>query len=127
MNRESLQEDLAVNNDDELRSVLQPLTSPSEGHVVAFKFGGSSILGVERMLHAAGLVREAAKTSGVIVVVSAMKGVTDRLLLVGQLLAANHAAHARKEASELVRLHCEVLFGLEVAAQDERPIGRAHI
>src|SRR5207248_9963563 len=48
--------------------------------VVAFKFGGSSLLGAERILHAARLVRQAAKVSKVAVVVSAMRGVTDHLL-----------------------------------------------
>ena len=54
--------------------------------VVAFKFGGSSLLGAQRMLHAAGLVRAAAKKSSVCVVVSAMKGVTDPLLAIEQAL-----------------------------------------
>ncbi len=48
--------------------------------LVAFKFGGSSLLGAERMLHAASLVRPAAQRMQVVVVVSAMKGITDRLL-----------------------------------------------
>ena len=39
------------------------------------------------MLHAAGLVRVAAQSSDVVVVVSAMKGVTDRLLSIARLLA----------------------------------------
>ena len=52
----------------------------SRSKIVAFKFGGSSLLGAERMFHAARLVREAAEVSRVAVVVSAMKGVTDHLL-----------------------------------------------
>ena len=56
----------------------------SRQNVVAFKFGGSSLLGADRMLHAAGLVREAAQAASVIVVVSAMKGVTDRLLSISR-------------------------------------------
>ena len=52
----------------------------SQEIVTAFKFGGSSLLGAEGMLHSAALAREAALRSRVCVVVSAMKGVTDRLL-----------------------------------------------
>ena len=37
-------------------------------NVVAFKFGGSSLLGAERMLHAASLVRSAAAVSNVTVI-----------------------------------------------------------
>ena len=44
------------------------------------------MLGAERMRHAAGLVREAARHSAVTVVVSAMKGVTDQLLGIARLL-----------------------------------------
>ena len=42
-------------------------------NIVAFKFGGSSLLGADRMLHAASLVQSAARSSNVTVVVSAMK------------------------------------------------------
>ena len=66
--------------------------SPQLGHVVAiprgresivaFKFGGTSLSGAKRMLHAASLVRPVAQASQVVVVVSAMKGVTDRLLAI---------------------------------------------
>src|SRR5208337_5108765 len=54
---------------------------------IAFKFGGSSLLGADRILHAAALVREAASASPVTVVVSAMKGVTDTLLEIAGKLA----------------------------------------
>ena len=58
---------------------------PLQENVVAFKFGGSSLLGAERLLHAARLVREESETRPVTVVVSAMKGVTDRLVAVGKM------------------------------------------
>jgi len=63
--------------------------------VVAFKFGGSSLLGAERMLHAARLVGQAAQISKVAVVVSAMKGVTDHLLSIEKALARGKLDHAR--------------------------------
>src|ERR1700693_2153528 len=73
----------------------------SQQSVVVLKFGGSSLLGAERMLHAAGLVRAAALDSNVIVVVSAMKGVTDRLLSTARSLAEGKLSHARNEAEGL--------------------------
>jgi aspartokinase/homoserine dehydrogenase 1 len=73
--------------------------------VVAFKFGGTSLLGAERMLHAASLVGPVAQASQVVVVVSAMKGVTDRLVAIAQLLAERKNAHARAEAEAVLRLH----------------------
>jgi hypothetical protein len=68
----------------DVESVLAlPPDYPLQENVVAFKFGGSSLLGAERLLHAARLVREESQTRPVTAVVSAMKGVTDRLLRVG--------------------------------------------
>jgi aspartokinase/homoserine dehydrogenase 1 len=81
---------------------------------VAFKFGGSSLLGADRMLHAAGLVGAAARTSRVTVVVSAMKGVTDLLLSVAQALAHGKLAHARRKAEAVLDLHLDVLHDLRL-------------
>ena len=83
--------------------------------VVAFKFGGSSLLGAERMLHSAGLVREAALRSHVCVVVSAMKGVTDRLLRIAELLAKNETLKARRQAEGIAAVHLETLEDLKLA------------
>jgi len=101
------------------------------GKVVAFKFGGSSLLGAERMFHAAGLVREAAQVSKVAVVVSAMKGVTDRLLSIEKALAAGKLPQARREAEVVLELHLEVLGNLRLDEETERrmlrelqPLGR---
>src|SRR3981081_4629930 len=66
---------------------------------VAFKFGGSSVLGAARMLHAAALVGESAKAAKVTVVVSAMKGITDRLLALGRCV------NPRAELENIVQLH----------------------
>jgi aspartokinase/homoserine dehydrogenase 1 len=82
--------------------------------VVALKFGGSSLLGAERMLHAAELVRAAAESSRVVVVVSAMKGVTDRLLSISRSLAEGKLSHARNRAEGVLHLHFDVLEDLQL-------------
>ena len=92
--------------------------------VVALKFGGTSLLGAERMLHAAGLVRAAAQSANVIVVVSAMKGVTDRLLSVSRLLAEGKLSHARTEAESVIHLHFDVLHDLQLAEDQEDRVRR---
>jgi bifunctional aspartokinase / homoserine dehydrogenase 1 len=91
---------------------------PLSRNVVAFKFGGTSLLGAKRMLHAAGLVRAAARASNVTVVVSAMKGVTDRLLTIARALADGKLAYARNEAEGLIHLHFGVLQDLQLAPQE---------
>ena len=90
--------------------------------VVAFKFGGSSLLGAERMLHAAMLVREAAEVSRVAVVVSAMKGVTDHLLSIEKALAAGKLPHARREAEVVLDLHLDVLRDLRLDEETNRRV-----
>jgi bifunctional aspartokinase / homoserine dehydrogenase 1 len=90
--------------------------------VVAFKFGGSSLLGAERMVHAARLVRQAAKVSKVAVVVSAMKGVTDHLLSIEKALLAGKLVQARREAELVLELHREVLEDLRLDEETDRPM-----
>jgi aspartokinase/homoserine dehydrogenase 1 len=93
-------------------------------NVAAFKFGGSSLLGAERMLHAASLVRSALAGSKVTVIVSAMKGVTDHLLSIAHALADGKLAHARREVEALLELHLEVLHDLLLEADDDLRIRR---
>jgi aspartate kinase len=91
---------------------------------VAFKFGGSSLAGAQRMLHAAGLVRSIAHESQVVVVVSAMKGVTDRLLGIAQALADRKNRRARAEAEALLRSHLDVLDGLSLDPEIHARVAR---
>jgi aspartokinase/homoserine dehydrogenase 1 len=92
--------------------------------VVAFKFGGSSLLGADRMLHAASLVSAATRASGVTVVVSAMKGVTDHLLYIARALADGKLAHARREAELVLHLHLDVLRDLQLSERDDLRVRR---
>jgi len=98
--------------------------SKKQTNVVAFKFGGSSLLGAKRMLHAAGLVREAAWASKVAAVVSAMKGVTDLLLSVERALASGKLAQARRETESIQELHVEVMEELGLEEEKELRVRR---
>jgi bifunctional aspartokinase / homoserine dehydrogenase 1 len=112
--------------------------------VLAFKFGGSSLLGAERMLHAASLVRDAIskgrgsgfvltnpEPNNVVVIVSAMRGVTDGLLSIASALDAGRNADASREADHLLYVHFDVLrelrldpFRAEQVARDLRLLGK---
>ncbi len=98
------------------------LTAESRQNIVAFKFGGTSLLGAERMLHAARLVKQAAPTSRVVVVVSAMKGVTDRLLTLAQLVDSGNLTEAKRNADSVLRLHADVLFDLQLDELDHQRV-----
>ena len=98
---------------------------------LAFKFGGSSLLGADRMLHAAVLVREATAHANVAVVVSAMKGITDSLLAIAASLEAGRGDNAMREADRLLYVHFDVLrelrldpFAAERVARDLRFLGK---
>jgi aspartate kinase len=49
-------------------------------NIAVLKFGGTSVKNVQRLRHVASIVKEAAKTQKVVVVVSAMGDATDRLV-----------------------------------------------
>ena len=127
MSLENVQEDVL---DERSPAALQHRVHSAGGvvkqlrNVVAFKFGGSSLLGAERMLHAAGLVRAATQDSRITVVVSAMKGVTDRLLSIAHTLADGKFAHARREAELVFDLHLDVLRDLNLSDHDELRVRR---
>jgi aspartokinase/homoserine dehydrogenase 1 len=136
MSLENAQEELAAESSPAHLRVHSPRSAVAQGedahyvdgvtrqrrNVVAFKFGGSSLLGADRMLHAAGLVRAATRASDVTVVVSAMKGVTDHLLSIARALADGKLVHARREAELVVELHLDVLRNLQLSEADDRRV-----
>lgn len=108
-------------------SGLSPRTSSNA--VVAFKFGGSSLFGAERMLHAARLVRDAAVQdnalpASLVVVVSAMKGVTDRLLAIARRLEAGCRTDARRDAEHVLQIHLDVLGDFQLDQQESERVLR---
>jgi bifunctional aspartokinase / homoserine dehydrogenase 1 len=121
MNQENVVEEAAAELvPATLKSSIRGGVIPKHAKVVAFKFGGSSLLGAERMFHAARIVREAAKVSQVSVVVSAMKGVTDHLLSIEQALVSGKRAHARREAEIVLEMHLEVLEQMQLEEETGR-------
>jgi len=83
------------------------------------------------MLHAAALVGDASTSRNVVVIVSAMKGVTDGLLSVAAALDARRNADASREADYLFYVHFDVLrelrldpFRAEQVARDLRLLGK---
>jgi bifunctional aspartokinase / homoserine dehydrogenase 1 len=93
--------------------------------VAALKFGGSSLLGAERMLHAASLVGTAVENSHAIVVVSAMKGVTDHLLSISRALAEGKLSEARNEAESVIHVHFNVLQDLQLVEETHERVRRS--
>jgi aspartokinase/homoserine dehydrogenase 1 len=94
------------------------------GDVIALKFGGTSLLGAERMLHAATIVRDTAKSCGVVVIVSAMKGITDHLLAIGAALENGKIVAARQETEGVIATHLDVLRDLQLQEEQDLRVRR---
>jgi bifunctional aspartokinase / homoserine dehydrogenase 1 len=94
-----------------------------EKSTVGFKFGGSSLDGAVRMRHAARLVREAAESAPVVVVVSAIQGVTDRLLRVAQSLAERRNQAAHNEVAAIIEHHRATLRELQLEPDEHERVG----
>jgi bifunctional aspartokinase / homoserine dehydrogenase 1 len=124
MSSENIQEELPAQREpaSELGSAVESIRLRES--VVAFKFGGSSLLGADRMRHAASLVRPVVEDSHVVVVVSAMKGVTDRLLAIAESLAGRKNRRARGEAEAVLRLHQDILQDLSLDTDDHDRVWR---
>ncbi len=121
------QEELPYANHTLPRAVPAPLPGKTNSvcaRVVAFKFGGSSLLGAKHMLHAAGLVRTACSEAKVTVIVSAMKGVTDQLLSIADALAEKRFDLARSDAQFVLNLHFRVLDELQLPEADALRVRR---
>ncbi|MCU1243004.1 MAG: Aspartokinase [Candidatus Acidoferrum typicum] len=125
---ENAEEDLvAVSDLADVRAVSTTevdATTAARESLVAFKFGGSSLLGAELMLHAAGLVGPVAQRMQVVVVVSAMKGVTDRLLGIAQALGERQSQRALSEAEAVLRTHLDVLHDLSLDSDEQDRVAR---
>lgn len=76
--------------------------------VRVMKFGGSVLVSAENILLAARHVAEAAQNERVAVVVSALRGVTDRLYSITRALRLRDLQSALTEAEEVARFHVHV-------------------
>ena len=99
----------------ELNSHLQPSASrsadvPLTGPIV-MKFGGTSVADADAIMRVVGIVKAARDSSGLppVVIVSAMSGVTDRLLELTGSAERRRDAHVLNGVAELSRRHFEAI------------------
>jgi aspartate kinase len=101
-----------------------PVPNKTKRPLIAMKFGGTSVGNAERMKNVAELVADCAQRAEVVVVVSAMGGVTDMLIR-----AANEASQGDREnwknvRRELAHRHREVADQLLKAAEQAAVLPR---
>jgi len=85
--------------------------------LIVMKFGGTSVGNPERMKGVGAIVAEHAKSAEVVVVVSAMGGVTDILIKAASQAAKGDREHWKSVRQELARKHREVADQLLSAAE----------
>jgi aspartate kinase len=88
------------------RSTEAVLTGP-----IVMKFGGTSVADVDAITRVVGIVKAAREASGLppVVIVSAMSGVTDRLLELAASAERRRDAHVLNGVAELSRRHFEAI------------------
>jgi aspartate kinase len=92
------------------------------------KFGGTSVADAEALQRVAGLVSRVHRSTGPIVVVSALAGVTDTLLAAADAAASGDAERMRPQLDALLERHAEIagrLAGPEGAQGIRTVLGRA--
>jgi len=88
------------------------------------KFGGTSVGSAERMQHVAEIIREHARAAEVVVVVSAMSGVTDMLIRAATEASRGDREHWKGVRQELARRHREVADQLLSASEQAKVLPR---
>ena len=101
-----------------------PVPSKSKKPLIVMKFGGTSVGTAERMKAVAEIVAEHAKSAEVMVVVSAMGGVTDMLIRAAKEASQGDREHWKSVRRELAHRHREVADELLKAAEQATVLPR---
>lgn len=86
--------------------------------MIVMKFGGTSVGSAERIKGAAQIVTSYAGTEKVVVVVSAVSGVTDKLLTAARKAAARQHFEALELVLEIRSIHASIIEGLELCESE---------
>lgn len=101
------------------------LVERKTNHMQVLKFGGSSVGSIAAILKVIGIVKARFQTKPNIVVVSAMSGVTDQLILLGQTAAQGNLGYQTMIQS-LAKKHEDILRALLPASQHESSLNKVH-
>jgi len=104
---------------------VAPAKSPGKAKpLLAMKFGGTSVGNAERMERVAEIIREHASQAEIVVVVSAMGGVTDMLIRAATEASRGDREHWKSVRQELARRHREVADRLLSAGEQAAVLPR---
>ena len=101
-----------------------PIPSKSRKPLIAMKFGGTSVGNAERMKNVAAIVADCAQRAEVVVVVSAMGGVTDMLIRAASEASQGDRDNWKNVRRELAHRHREVADQLLKAGEQAAVLPR---
>lgn len=93
--------------------------------IIVMKFGGSSVANIDCLHHAASIIKDYAQVARIVVVVSAMQGVTDQLYSVANNISAGCLAEAINGTAALEKQHLRVVNSLVSDIESRRPLYEA--
>lgn len=82
--------------------------------IIVMKFGGSSVGTGYRMVHVAEIIKRYSEENKVVVIVSAIQGVTDKLISIFQKYQAGNYIEAKNELQNLYKIHMFSLKDLKL-------------
>ena len=87
-------------------------------HMIVMKFGGSSVGSGRKMLHVAEIIKTCAEKNDLVIIVSAMGGVTDKLLSVFTFYQQKNVLEGMKEVEFLYKIHHQALADLHLPREE---------
>ena len=97
--------------------------SPGGFGLIVMKFGGTSVGSAERIKGAVEIVRGYREGQDVVVVVSAVSGVTDMLIMAAQRAAAKQSFEALQLVLNIQKKHAEIMDGLDLDSSEKSAVG----
>ncbi len=94
-------------------------------NMVVMKFGGASIANGERMLHVAKVIQKFGRKKKILVIVSAMQGVTDNLIALFQRYKTGKIAEGAHAIQMLRQMHVNTLGELKLNKEEYRHVEKS--
>src|SRR3712207_300243 len=93
-------------------------------NTIVMKFGGSSVANAERIIAVAEIISSFHKKDDIVVIVSALQGTTDKLIVIFNKYKSGQGNEAQTDIQNLYEHHLQVLDGLRLPSSRYTDIKR---
>lgn len=94
-------------------------------NLVVMKFGGASVASAERILHVVRIINKFAQKQKVVVVVSAIQGITDRLISLFDKYQTRDFTNGIADINMLYKIHKDILDELKLSKEKYREVEKS--